>query len=185
MLRGMNLPPIIVLIGLRGSGKTTVARAMARVLRRVAVDLDDRTAEVLGHASAGEALRALGEEAFRAGEARALEPALEERGTILALGGGTPTHAPSATLLRNAQVAGRAFLVYLRARPETLAARLGGADLAQRPSLTGRGTIEEIGELFAARDPLYTRIVQAIVEVDGHADADDTLSAVLNAIPRD
>ncbi len=63
---------IIVLMGLRGSGKSTLSRALGTALSRPVVDLDDRTAALLGRATPGEALRLHGLAAFRDAEVRAL-----------------------------------------------------------------------------------------------------------------
>ncbi len=180
----MGLPEIIVLIGLRGSGKSTVARELGAELRREVVDLDGVTARELSAASAGDGLREHGEPAFREAEARALEATLTRRSIVLALGGGTPTHAASAALLREAQVAGRAYLIYLRASVETLVGRLAESDAETRPSLTGKAMPDEVAELHAVRDPVYAGLVQSIVAVDGQS-LDETVSAVLNAVPRD
>lgn len=180
----MGLPEIIVLVGLRGSGKSTVARELGGMLRREVVDLDDVTARELGTGSAGDGLREHGEPTFREAEARALEAMLARTGVVLALGGGTPTHAASAALLRESQVAGRAYLIYLQASAETLVARLADTDATTRPSLTGKAMPDEVAELHAVRDPIYAGMVQSVVAVDGQS-LDATVSAVLNAVPRD
>lgn len=49
---------------------------------------------------------------------------------------------------------GQAVIFYLRVDPATLKRRLA-ADPTLRPSLTGKGTIDEVEELFAVRDPVY------------------------------
>lgn len=148
----------IVLIGLRGSGKTTCGRALAERLGRRFVDLDDITPTLMGETRAGDALRRQGEPAFRAAEVRALAPELLERDAVLALGGGTPTAPGAVDLL----VRSGARIIYLRARPETLRARLVRTQLDLRPSLTGKGTIPELDEVFAARDALYRSLGETI-----------------------
>jgi shikimate kinase len=87
---------------------------------------------------------------------------------VLSLGGGTPTYPESKEMIRGhiRESSGKVALVYLRATPATLASRLSATDLSSRPSLTGRGVIEEIGELFDKRDPLYTSLATRVIDVD-------------------
>lgn len=163
--------PMLVLMGLRGSGKSTVGRLLAQRMGTggvggVFVDLDDRTAHSMGEGSAGAAITQHGEAAFRVAEARELRTALAEPIAVLALGGGTPTASGAEAALAAAQATGRVRIIYLRATPDVLRARLGAAGASTRPSLTGRGTLEEIGELFAGRDPLYSRLAARTIAVD-------------------
>ncbi|MDX2130465.1 MAG: shikimate kinase [Planctomycetota bacterium] len=162
----------LVLLGLRGAGKSSVGPALAETLLRPFVDLDIITARAAGLPSAGEALATLGEARFREAEAGALRVVLAGDQHVVALGGGTPTYAPSARLLSDARVARRARTIYLRARPDTLAVRLRDSDLAARPSLTGAGTLAEIDALFAVRDPLYLALADVVIDVDGLSQAD-------------
>ncbi|MEZ6244167.1 MAG: shikimate kinase [Phycisphaerales bacterium] len=165
----------IVLIGLRGSGKTTCGRALAERLGRRFIDLDDVTPTLMGETRVGDALKRHGEPAFRAAEMRALAPELREHGTVLALGGGTPTAPGAPEMLR----ASGARIVYLRATPETLRARLIRTELDLRPSLTGKGTIPELDEVFNARDALYRSLGETIdvdqMNLDEVVDALETL----------
>lgn len=155
----------IYLLGLRASGKSTVGRLLAARLGCAFVDLDDVTPGVLGERKAADALRGHGEAAFRAAERKALdEPSVLTAG-VVALGGGTATHGPSEAELRR-RVAGGARVVYLRAKPETMQSRLESTDLAGRPSLTGQGTLGEVGTLWARRDPLYRSLATRVIEVD-------------------
>lgn len=159
-------PPIIVLLGLRGSGKSTLGKRLAAELGRPFVDLDDHTAADLGCETPGEALRLRGEQAFRAAETDALREALRGAGSVLALGGGTPTAPGAADLLREHADAGSARLLYLRAQPETLAARLATAGGPERPGLLGDDPVGEIAELFRRRDPVYRELAGSVLHLD-------------------
>lgn len=173
--------PTIVLIGLRGSGKSTLARLLARRLGLTPVDLDDRTPGFAGQPTVAAVFATLGEPAFREAEARALRQALAEPGIVLALGGGTPTAPGAADLLREAQSRGQADIVYLRAAPADLAARLAAADNAHRPALTALDPAAELAALFAARDPLYSSLARVVIEVaplTPEAAADRALAAL-------
>lgn len=161
----------IYLMGLRGSGKSTVGRLLASRLGGGFVDLDDLTPAVLGCATAAEALTTKGEPAFRSAERQALDDPRVRGAAVVALGGGTPTHAASAEELRK-RVALGDQLVYLRASVETLIARLAATDLSKRPSLTGADPLAEVGTVWARRDPVYLGLATAIVEVDGRTEAE-------------
>lgn len=172
----------IVLIGLRGSGKTTVGRLVARKLGRVFVDLDEVTPRELGEGNVASALRKHGEPAFRSAEARALARAVTVRGRVLALGGGTPTAPGASDLLLRERDAGRAVVVYLHAEASVLRARLSVADNTQRPSLTGLPVLDEIEVLLERRDGLYRSIASVVVEVgtdSAEATRDDVLRVVV------
>ena len=71
-----NPRPAAVLIGLRGSGKTTLGRLLAARRKVAFVDLDDRTVSASGHPSVSAMFRAEGEPAFRAAERAELAHAL-------------------------------------------------------------------------------------------------------------
>lgn len=158
---------ILILIGLRGSGKSSIARALASRLARPSVDLDDRVAEMLKVEHAGDAIRKYGEPAFRRTELAALEAALKETGIVLALGGGTPTAPGVEEMINGARRQGTVKVVYLRATEATLRARLASEANAHRPSLTGKSVLDEIGVLINLRDTLYKTLADVVVQVDG------------------
>jgi shikimate kinase len=149
----------ILLIGLRASGKSTLGRALATALGGVPfVDLDDHTREALGATTVREAFLDAGEAGFRAAEAQALARALRSgEAHVLALGGGTPTAPGAAEQIAEARREGRAFVVFLDPPLSTLAERLTTHE-GDRPSLTGRGVVAEIGDVAAVRRPLYAAL---------------------------
>jgi XRE family aerobic/anaerobic benzoate catabolism transcriptional regulator len=154
------LPEPIVLVGLRGVGKTTVGRLLARELGWGFDDLDDVTARlacgdglVPAGTTAGEMLERLGLEQFRACEAKALGWSLiHPRKIVLAAGGGLIEQQAARDHLRE-----RAFCIWLRAAPELLAARVE-ADPTPRPSLVPGGALAEARELSARRAPWYREV---------------------------
>lgn len=178
--RKATLDRHIVLLGLRASGKSTIGAMVAERIGAPLIDLDDRTLAALRRAhrpiagaTVAAAWGALGEPAFREAEARALDEALREAPAVIALGGGTPTAPGAESMLQAARDSGRAVLLYLRADASTLRARMagdaasrGGADSA-RPSLTGRGALEEIEDVLAQRDPIYTSLAQHVIDAGG------------------
>lgn len=171
-----NPGPNLLLIGLRGSGKTTLGRALSAQSGQPFVDLDQRVLWSFPDCpTISDIFDVCGEPAFRRAEVEQLRPLIEHpAGTIIALGGGTPT-APGAEELLDEAVRGRrARIVYLRCTPDTLRARLTkqqAQDAAHRPPLTDEGSLDEIEAIFEARDPLYrslaTRIVVSADSIDG------------------
>lgn len=159
----------VILMGLRGSGKTTAGHELARRWGLPFVDLDEVTPGLLGCATAGEALRSKGETAFREAEARALRETLAAAPSacVLSLGGGTPTAPGAAEMLRGEVASGRARVSYLHASPAALRDRLSAETVIERPSLTGGPVLDEIGEVYANRDGLYRSIASAVIEVEG------------------
>jgi shikimate kinase len=165
----------VVLVGPRGAGKSTVAPLLAAELGCRAVDTDERLAAAVGR-SAGEHLAAVGEAAFRqAEEAIVLAVLAAAEDAVVALGGG----AVLAAAVRSALQADDLFVAFLNAAVPVLQRRIreGGG----RPSLTGRGAAAEVGEVLAARLPLYREV--ADVEVDTGAEpATATVAALVRSL---
>lgn len=158
----------VLLIGLRASGKTTVGRLVAAGSGVAFVDLDDRTAAVLGVGSAADGLRMMGEAAFRAAEAAALLAVLGETGgAVVALGGGSPIAPGAAEMIREWRKARGGFVVYLAASADALQRRLAGLDPGERPPLTELGTVGEVERLHGQRDPLYRSLADRVIETEG------------------
>jgi shikimate kinase len=150
----------IWLVGMMGAGKSAVG---ARLAARLALPFHDTDAEIEREAGASvaELFAREGEAGFRAREQKAIEGLLG-RDAVVALGGGALT-VPGT--LDRLQAHGR--VVYLRARPETLAARVGEA--GERPLLHGldaEGRGARLRELLARREPDYARAAW-VVDVDG------------------
>jgi shikimate kinase len=156
----------IVLLGYRTSGKTTTGRALATLLGCGFVDLDERLVAKFAM-PIGQVFRLFGEPWFRAAECMELERALDEPAGVLALGGGTVCEPAAAERLTAARANGTAKAVYLRARVDTLQARLCGADLANRPALTGaEHPANEVPSVLEHREPLYRAASDVILDVD-------------------
>jgi shikimate kinase len=166
----------ILLIGLRGSGKSSIGPRLAALLGRTFIELDLLTAARLGATTAGEGLRVKGDAAFRAAETESLREALTGQDRVIALGGGTPTAPGAADLIRQQQLAGLARVIYLRASGPGLRERLA-ADPSDRPSLTGADPLVEIEAVLAVRDPLYLALSDDVVLVE-HLTLEDSVQRV-------
>jgi 3-dehydroquinate synthase len=148
------------LLGMMGAGKSAVGAALAAELGLPFLDLD-REVEAAAGRSIAELFADEGEAGFRRRERAALD-ALAGRRVVVALGGGAPAQ-PGVP----AHLAASGTRVYLRARPETLLARIGEA--ADRPLLAGLGPAEraaELGRLLAAREPAYLQ-AELVFDTDG------------------
>lgn len=161
----------LILIGLRGSGKSTVGRLLANQVGGSFVDLDEVTPGILGRGTVAQAWELDGQAAFRDAESEALRLTLEAPPAVLALGGGTPTAPGAAERINQARRSGAALVVYLRAAAGELRRRLHGPRPAgatgpgpDRPSLTGRDPLDEIEDVLAVRDPLYCSLADVVLE---------------------
>ena len=149
----------IVLIGMPGSGKTTVGEALARLTGREAIDLDARIEEAAG-CSIPEIFAAEGESGFRAREAAAAAEAGKRTGVILLTGGGiVKTAANYAALHQNGRI-------YQLVRDLTLLPTEG------RPLSQGA----DLAAMWRERAPLYQRFRDA--EIDNSGTVDDTAAAI-------
>lgn len=176
-----RLPTRIVLIGLSGSGKTTIARLLARLLDGTwrHADTDDMVVALDGR-RIPQIFKQSGEEAFRRIEHRAV--AQFERGehTVIATGGGTILDPENRRTLWQ-----DAFVVYLKARPEILAQRVAdsvGPPATSRPMLEGGTPAERLGELAALRGPLY-ELADWIIPTD-NLTPEELAAAILSVYER-
>lgn len=154
--------PCILLIGLRGSGKSTVGRRAAAALGRDFIDLDDRTLARFEERTVAEVFARRGEAAWREAEAHALKSALREAGAIIALGGGTPCVARARRAIETARAGGGAIVVHLDPPLDDLVRRLEQAP-GDRPRLAGAATVaEEARRLHAERAPTFAAIADSV-----------------------
>jgi XRE family aerobic/anaerobic benzoate catabolism transcriptional regulator len=141
--------PVIALLGLRGAGKTTVGRRLARRLRVPFVELDRRI-EQAADLSLSELFSLHGEDYYRRLERDALTEVLaERRGMVVATGGGIVTSAETYAQLRRS-----ALTIWLRAKPEDhwdRVVRQGD----RRPMANHPQAMADLRARLAAREPLY------------------------------
>lgn len=146
-----NPLPRLILIGLRGTGKSTLAQVLSARLGWPAKDTD---AEV--QRETGKSIRELfaeeGEESFRLREAETVERLMRHQPLVLATGGGVVLLERNRRLLRQA-----GWVVWLTGAPTLLAHRLAAdpASWSGRPALTKLPLAEELARLGREREPLY------------------------------
>ena len=148
--------PMIFLVGLPGSGKSTVGRQLGRRLRIPFIDSDQAIEMRLGCT-----IRAFfereGEAAFREVEAQVIDGLTLDGPRILATGGGAVLRPENRRCLRE-----RGYVVYLKSQPEELLRRVRHD--AKRPLLQVADPLQRLRELFAIRDPLYQEVAHCTVE---------------------
>src|SRR5438270_1580245 len=140
--------PHLILVGLPGSGKTTVGRAVAQTLGRSFLDFDEEVERREGMPIA-QIFGAKGEHGFRALEQRLTKELAKTSGMIVSPGGGWITNPDVVGLVRPP-----AQLVYLRLRPETALARLG-SKVSTRPLLMRPDPLTELKQMLKDRGPAY------------------------------
>jgi len=161
----------IVLVGMRGCGKSTLGVRLAAALGREFVDLDAEVERTAGR-SIPEIFAAEGEGWFRRLEARLLAQALERSGPVVAPGGG------AILLRRNRERMARGpWVIYVHLGAAALVERLRGSE-ARRPRLTALPLEREVPLLLQERDALYREVARHVVEVG----AADTVEATHRTI---
>ncbi len=148
----------LVLVGMMGAGKSTVGHLVAERLGWRYLDSDEQVEAETGR-TVVELFAERGEAAFRTEESRVLAEALgADEPVVVSAAGGVVLAEENRSLLRR-----RGPVVWLRAEPATLAARLGQG--AGRP-LLGSDPAGRIVELDEVRRPLYETVATAVVDVD-------------------
>lgn len=158
----------ICLIGMMGSGKSSVGRELSGLLSLPFIDLDSYIEFKTGH-KIPEIFAREGEEAFRKMECEALDEIIGNRskegcadkGLVLSLGGGTLTSCENAE-----KVARKTLCIYLKATADTLVRRLEG-EAQGRPMLAGEELRGRIAELLEKRGPVYEKTARHSLATDG------------------
>jgi len=169
----------IVLVGMMGAGKTSVARRLAKRYDRRVYDSDAMIEARTGHTVA-QLFDEGGEPAFRSLESEVLDEALRaEPPGIVAAAGGTVLSAANRARMREASATG-GVVIWLRAPATVLAGRVRPGD--HRPLLADdpAGTL---ARLSAQRADLYAAVADATVD-SGSVPFDTVLANVVDAIHR-
>ena len=169
---------VITLIGYRGSGKSSLAPALATALGWNWIDAD-----VELEARAGKTIRQIfeqdGEPAFRKLEHDILAELLQRDKLIIAAGGGAIMNPDTRSRMK-----GAGPVIWLQASLETLATRIfGDATTAERrPNLTAQGGVAEIALLLATREPLYRETASLTVDTTSTS-LEDMVYSLLEQLP--
>lgn len=162
----------IVLVGLMGSGKSTIGRRLASRLGLPFVDADTEIETAAGM-SISDIFARFGEPHFRDGERRVIQRLIDGRPKVVATGGGAFVNDETRAL-----ILAEALAIWLDAPVEVLAERVGRRDT--RPLLRGRDPVAVLRDLAAVRNPLYA--LAPLRVASGHAPHEATVRAILEAI---
>ncbi|MDP2143139.1 MAG: shikimate kinase [Gallionella sp.] len=146
----------LILVGMMGSGKTTIGRTLAKHLDKIFVDSDEevqqRTGVTIPHIFDIE-----GEAGFRLRESAAISELMKRDNMVLATGGGAILAEQNRDMLRQ-----NGIVVYLRANVHDLWVRTRHD--RNRPLLQTDDPRAKLTELFEQRDPLYQQAADIVVQ---------------------
>lgn len=155
----------IVLIGYRGSGKTTIGKMLATQLWKTFLDVDQESCRRFGIDSISEIWERFGEPAWREMEVGVVQEAMRADEQVLALGGGTLMQAGAREAIERAENTRR---IYLSCQADELNRRIEAdpVSAATRPSLTTHGGgVDEIRAMLEEREPVYRAVADAEFDV--------------------
>jgi XRE family transcriptional regulator, aerobic/anaerobic benzoate catabolism transcriptional regulator len=165
----------IALIGLRGAGKSTLGRALARERGVPFIELDSEIERDLG-LSLDEIFALYGQPAYRRCEHRVLGQIIEFHPQFVLAAGGSIVAEPGTYQ----KLLDHCFTVWLRASPDEHMSRVQAqGDL--RPMAGSDEAMADLRRILAAREPLYAK-ADATVDTSGRS-VDESLRALIAAVP--
>lgn len=141
----------IILIGPRGSGKTTTGRSLSLRMNKTFIDTDELIEKYEG-ISIEKMVELYGWPYFRILEKKIISEVSNLNDSIISVGGGAVLDSCNRGILKK-----NGFIIYLNAKPEILIKRMmkDTKPIKSRPSLTGKETIEEVREILTKREHIY------------------------------
>jgi len=159
----------VALVGLPGSGKSTIGRQLARRLGVPFADSDHVIEQQLG-CSIREFFEREGEDRFRDIEEEVIDTLTANHPGVIATGGGAVSRPRNRVNLRE-----RTKVVYLRSSPEEVFRRLRHD--SNRPLLQVKDPLGRLRELYGTSDPLYREAAHFVIETGR-----PTVSTLVNMI---
>ena len=146
----------IFLVGLMGSGKTTVGRLLAKKLGMRFVD-SDHEIEARTGATVSWIFEIEGEDSFRRREVETIDDLTSQKGVVLATGGGAVVHPENRKNLK-----ARGTVIYLRASVNNILQRT--MHDKSRPLLQTENRRQKIEELARQREKFYSEVADIIID---------------------
>lgn len=167
------MPGNIFLVGLMGSGKTTVGRALAKKLNKRFID-SDHEIEARTGASIPLIFEIEGEASFRQREANVIRELTAQNDIILATGGGAILKPENRELLK-----ARGTVIYLRASVNSILQRTSHDK--NRPLLQVADPRQRIEQLAREREPYYLEVADFIIET-GRPNVQSLVQTILSQL---
>ena len=167
----------IVLIGFRGTGKSTVGKLLAKRLERDFVDSDKYI-----ESSTGKTIKSIfeedGEEDFRKIEAGAIAELSKVDNKVISAGGGAVLKKENVRNLKD-----NGFLVLLEATPEIIHNRIAQdkKTTQQRPSLTDKKPLDEIKHLITKREHAYKNAADYTINTS-YVSCEDIVNEIITIV---
>lgn len=144
----------VFLIGPMGSGKTSIGKKLAKLLKLEFIDCDHELESQTG-ASINLIFDVEGEQGFRERETRMLEQLTGKTGILLSTGGGAVCNQHNRQMLQS-----RGYVVYLKTSVANQIKRL--SQDKSRPLLQADDRVQRLTDLAQARNPLYDSIADLV-----------------------
>ena len=168
----------IVLIGFRGTGKSTVGRLLAKRLERDFID-SDKQIEISTEKTIKSIFEEDGEEGFRKIEAGTIAELSKADNKVISAGGGAVLKGDNVRNLKD-----NGFLVLLEATPEIIHNRIGQDEKTtqQRPSLTDKKPLDEIKHLITEREHAYKNAADYTINAS-YVSCEDVVNEIIQTAP--
>jgi shikimate kinase len=164
----------VVLIGYRGTGKSTIGKLIAACLGRPIISTDREIVRRTG-SSIPDIVAAHGWDYFRDLESEVCQEVAGRDNLVIDTGGGAILRQNNVDVLKR-----NGRLIWLTASVETIATRIGGD--TQRPSLTGtKSHVEEIREVLSERAPKYQAAADLTIATDNRS-IDELVATILQQL---
>jgi len=149
----------IILIGMRGSGKSTIGKILSKKTNKTFYDLDKLLVQKIG-ISIPEIIKKYDWEYFRDKESEIVEEISKETNAIIATGGGIVLRQKNIDILKK-----NGKFIYMKTSIDTMIKRIG--DNKNRPSLTNKKFLrEELEEVLPQRKNLYESTADVTITTD-------------------
>ena len=170
----------LFLIGYRCSGKTSAGKTLAANLGWIFVDSDRLIAAEIG-CSIADFIAANGWAAFRERERNVIARLSRIDRQVVAAGGGAVIATENVVRMRSS-----GKVIWLQASPDAIRKRMqnDNGTTANRPSLTGQGSLEEITAVLEERNPLYAGAAHHLIDTDD-LDTDEVVEKIIEIIESD
>lgn len=147
-------PPLLILIGPMGAGKTTIGKLLANQLGYQFFDSDHEIERMTG-ATVNWIFEKEGETGFRSRESRTIDALTQIPHSVLATGGGAVVTPINRTFIK------RGVVIYLRAEVDVQFERTRND--RNRPLLRHDNPKQRLSELFVVRDPIYLSLADIVI----------------------